>query len=62
MIWRGALAAQSFGIKEDLWAHARETKDALLADLKARAAANPLALAAVATGVGWRLFLKPFKC
>jgi hypothetical protein len=30
--------------KEDLWAHARETKDGMVADLKARAAANPAAL------------------
>jgi gas vesicle protein len=45
--------------KEDLWTHARETKDGVLADLKARAAANPLALAAVAAGVGWRLFHRP---
>jgi hypothetical protein len=26
--------------KEDLWAHARETKDGIVADLKARAAAG----------------------
>jgi hypothetical protein len=45
--------------KENLWAHARETKDGVLADLKARAAANPAALAAVAAGVAWRLFHRP---
>jgi hypothetical protein len=45
--------------KEDLWAHARETKDGVLADLKARAAANPLALAAIAAGVAWRVFHRP---
>ena len=45
--------------KEDLWAHARETKDGILADLKARAAANPAAVAAVAAGVAWRLFQRP---
>jgi hypothetical protein len=45
--------------KEDLWAHARGTKDSILADLKARAAANPAALAAVAAGVAWRLFHRP---
>jgi hypothetical protein len=45
--------------KEDLWAHARETKDGMLADLKARAAANPLALAAVAAGIAWRVFHRP---
>ena len=45
--------------KEDLWAHARERKDGLVADLKARAAANPLAVAALAAGVGWRLFHRP---
>jgi gas vesicle protein len=45
--------------KEDLWARARETKDGVVADLKARAAANPLAVAALAAGVGWRLFHRP---
>jgi hypothetical protein len=45
--------------KEDLWAHARGTKDGIVADLKARAAANPAALAAVAAGVAWRLFHRP---
>jgi gas vesicle protein len=45
--------------KEDLWAHARETKDGVLAEVKARAAANPLAVAALAAGVAWRLFHRP---
>jgi hypothetical protein len=45
--------------KEDLWAHARERKDGIVADWKARAAANPLAVAAIAAGVGWRLFQRP---
>jgi hypothetical protein len=45
--------------KEDLWAHARDRKDGIVADWKARAAANPLAVAAVAAGVGWRLFQRP---
>jgi hypothetical protein len=45
--------------KEDLWAQARNTKDGVLADLKARAAANPLAVAALAAGVAWRLFQRP---
>jgi hypothetical protein len=45
--------------KEDLWAHARETKDGIVADLKARAAANPAALAAIAAGLAWRLFHRP---
>lgn len=45
--------------KEDLWAEARDTKDGLVADLKARAAANPLAVAALAAGVAWRLFQRP---
>jgi hypothetical protein len=45
--------------KEDLWAQARDTRDGLLADLKARAAANPLAVAALAAGVAWRLFQRP---
>jgi hypothetical protein len=45
--------------KEDLWARARETKDGIVADLKARAAANPLAVAALAAGVAWRLYHRP---
>jgi gas vesicle protein len=45
--------------KEDLWAHARETRDGVLAEVKARAAANPLAVAALAAGVAWRLFHRP---
>jgi hypothetical protein len=45
--------------KEDLRAHARETKDGVLAEVKARAAANPLAVAALAAGVAWRLFHRP---
>jgi hypothetical protein len=45
--------------KEDLWAHARETKDGMLAEVKARAAANPLAVAALAAGIAWRLFHRP---
>src|SRR2546421_2926266 len=45
--------------KEDLWAHARDTKNSIVADLKARAAANPLAVAALAAGVAWRLFHRP---
>jgi gas vesicle protein len=45
--------------KEDLWAHARETKDGVLAEVKARAAANPLAVAALAAGVAWRFFHRP---
>jgi hypothetical protein len=45
--------------RKDLWAHARDTKDGIVADLKARAAANPAALAAIAAGVAWRLFHRP---
>jgi hypothetical protein len=45
--------------KEDLWAHARETKDGIVANLKARAAANPLAVATLAAGVAWRLYHRP---
>src|SRR2546421_4851893 len=45
--------------KEDLWAQARETKDGVLAEVKARASANPLAVMALAAGVGWRLFHRP---
>ena len=60
--------------KDDLWAEARETKDELidkskaaakdgaqrmLTDLKERAAANPLAAAAIGAGLAWRLINRP---
>lgn len=45
--------------KEDLWAQARDTKDGVVEDLKARAVANPAAVAALAAGVAWRLFHRP---
>jgi uncharacterized protein YjbJ (UPF0337 family) len=45
--------------KESLWAQARETTDGVVSDLKARAAANPAALAAIAAGLAWRLFHRP---
>src|SRR4029450_4766860 len=45
--------------KEALWAHARETKDGVLAEVKARAAANPLAVAALAAGGAGRPFHRP---
>ena len=37
--------------KEDLWAHARDIKNSIVADLKARAVANPGAVAALAAGL-----------
>jgi len=45
--------------KEDLWAHARDTKNGVVEDLNARAVANPAAVAALAAGVAWRLFHRP---
>ena len=45
--------------KDDLWAYARDTKNGVVADLKARAIANPAAVAALAAGVAWRLFHRP---
>ena len=60
--------------KDDLWAEARETKDDLvdkakeaaqdgaqrmLTQLKERAAANPLAAAAIGAGLAWRLIHRP---
>jgi vacuolar-type H+-ATPase subunit H len=62
------------GFKDDVWTEARETKDELvdkikaaakdgarrvLTELKERAAANPLAAAAVAAGLAWRLVHRP---
>src|SRR5256885_12041610 len=45
--------------KDDLWAYARDTKNGVMADLKARAVANPGAVAALAAGGAWRLFYRP---
>jgi gas vesicle protein len=60
--------------KEDLWAQARETRDEMidktkeaasdaaqriLAELKARAAANPAAALALGAGLAWRLVHRP---
>lgn len=45
--------------KDDLWAQARDTKNGFVEDLKARAVANPAAVAALAAGVAWRLFHRP---
>jgi gas vesicle protein len=61
-------------LKSDLWADVRETKDEvvdkakdaaqdgaqrLVAELKARAAANPLATIAIGAGLAWRLVHRP---
>jgi gas vesicle protein len=60
--------------KDTLWAEARETKDELIektkdaaqdgiqriiADLKERAAANPVAVLAIGAGLAWRLVQRP---
>jgi gas vesicle protein len=61
-------------LKNDLWADVRETKDEmvdkakdaaqdsaqrLVAELKARAAANPFATIAIGAGLAWRLVQRP---
>jgi gas vesicle protein len=61
-------------LKKDLWADVRETKEEvvdkakdaaqdgaqrLVAELKARAAANPLATIAIGAGLAWRLVHRP---
>jgi hypothetical protein len=61
-------------LKDDLWADVRETKDEvadkakdaaqdgaqrLVAELEARAAANPLATIAIGAGLAWRLVHRP---
>lgn len=61
-------------LKDDLWADVRETKDEvvdkvkdaaqdsmqrLVAELKARATANPLATIAIGAGLAWRLVHRP---
>ena len=44
---------------DDLKQEALETKDAVWEKLKARAAANPAAMLAIAAGLGWRLMNRP---
>jgi hypothetical protein len=68
------LPANLARLKNDLWADVRETKDEvvdkakdaaqdgaqrLVAELKARAAANPLATIAIGAGLAWRLVHRP---
>ena len=47
------------GFTEGLKQEALETKDALWNQLKARAAANPAAMMAIAAGLGWRFASRP---
>ena len=44
---------------DDLKQEALDTKDAVWEKLKARAAANPAAMLAIAAGLGWRLINRP---
>jgi uncharacterized protein YdcH (DUF465 family) len=44
---------------DDLKQEALDTKDAVWEKLKARAAANPAAMLAIAAGLGWRLMSRP---
>jgi gas vesicle protein len=68
------LPANLTRLKNDVWADVRETKDEvvdkakdaaqdgakrLVAELKARAAANPLATIAIGAGLAWRLVHRP---
>ena len=53
-------SARTFaGFTDDLKQQALDTKDAVWEKLKARAAANPAAMMAIAAGLGWRLFTRP---
>jgi len=47
------------GFTEGLKQEALETRDALWNQLKARAAANPAAMVAIAAGLGWRFISRP---
>jgi hypothetical protein len=47
------------GFTEGLKQEALETRDAFWEALKARAAANPAAMMAIAAGLGWRLMSRP---
>jgi uncharacterized protein YdcH (DUF465 family) len=49
------LATVTEGLKQE----ALDTKDAIWEKLKARAAANPAAMLAIAAGLGWRLINRP---
>jgi gas vesicle protein len=72
--WFGYSPANLARLKNDLWADVRETKDEvvdkakdaaqdgaqrLVAELKARATANPLATIAIGAGLAWRLVHRP---
>jgi uncharacterized protein YdcH (DUF465 family) len=53
-------SARTFaGFTDDLKQQALDTKDAVWEKLKARAAANPAAVMAIAAGLGWRLMTRP---
>jgi uncharacterized protein YdcH (DUF465 family) len=53
-------SARTFaGFTDDLKQQALDTKDAVWERLKARAAANPAAMMAIAAGLGWRLMTRP---
>ena len=53
-------SARTFaGFTDDLKQQALDTKDDIWEKLKARAAANPAAMMAIAAGLGWRLFTRP---
>lgn len=53
-------SARTFaGFTDDLKQQALDTKDAVWEKLKARAAANPAAMMAIAAGLGWRLMTRP---
>ena len=47
------------GFADDLKQEALETKNALWDQLKAKAAANPAAMMAIAAGLGWRFMRRP---
>jgi hypothetical protein len=53
-------SARTFaGLTDDVKQQALDTRDAVWERLKARAAANPAAMVAIAAGLGWRLFTRP---
>ena len=53
------LVAEARQSGDDAIAHATSWSERLLAEIKERAAANPVAVGAIAAGIGWRVLRKP---
>jgi hypothetical protein len=57
--FKDELVAEAHRSRDDAIAGARSWSERLLAEIKDRAAANPVAVGAIAAGIGWRILRKP---